>query len=333
MAITENMEFPQLTPREDKAPSVSRLFRRAEELTDEQFDLLAAARSEEALTGEALEELESLLMADPERMVRADSFMKLRLTPFEESWPDMQSSFRSSPGLTVLKRTVIPALLAVAAMIVFVIYGPVVAKLKTAHSGKTAGESVMADAVITGSEKVAVIAEIPASMPIVAVRKATMSRETPAVVERRSTVIQEYAVSAPGTLPSEIRPEIAETADASRTQPLILAHGQKMPGSVAPVVNPALASLSIRHIQIPQAPQEEKNWMLRSISFLASAMTGKEKKIDGYMIASGAITGINSILGWDMELERVSNKRGEPVAVSFSSSLLSFTKPLNKSAR
>jgi hypothetical protein len=32
-----------------------------------------------------------------------------------------------------------------------------------------------------------------------------------------------------------------------------------------------------------------------------------------------------------MELEQVSNKSGEPVAVSFSSSLLTFTKAVNKS--
>jgi hypothetical protein len=32
-----------------------------------------------------------------------------------------------------------------------------------------------------------------------------------------------------------------------------------------------------------------------------------------------------------MELEQVNNKKGDAVAVSFSSSLLSFTKPLNKS--
>ncbi len=71
--------------------------------------------------------------------------------------------------------------------------------------------------------------------------------------------------------------------------------------------------------------------MLRSISFLATAITGKEKEVDGYMIASGCITGLNTILGWDMELQQVSNRAGDPVAVSFSSTLLSFTKPLNKS--
>jgi hypothetical protein len=91
-----------------------------------------------------------------------------------------------------------------------------------------------------------------------------------------------------------------------------------------------MTPINIREIIPSRTMPEEKNWMLRSVSFLASAVTGKEKQIDGYAIASGCITGINTILGWDMELAQVSNKSGEPVAVSFSSSLLSFTKAVNK---
>ncbi|MRR22802.1 hypothetical protein EG830_07450, partial [bacterium] len=95
MAITENTDFPILTPPEDRMPSGSRLFRRPEELTDEQFDLLAAAWSEDALDGEALAELESVFSVSPERMVRAESFRQVRLTPVNESWPGMHSSLRN----------------------------------------------------------------------------------------------------------------------------------------------------------------------------------------------------------------------------------------------
>jgi hypothetical protein len=305
MAITENTDFPVLTPPEDRMPSGSRLFRRPEELSDEQFDLLAAAWSEDALAGDALAELESVFSVSPERRTRAESFRQVRLTPLNESWQEMHSSLRTVPALSAFRRTVIPALLAVAAMIILFIYGPAGAKLKRINNEGTSGIPAMT------------VAEIPASSPVTRV---TAVPEIRAEAEVKS--IPPAEVNIPG-------PE--GTTDIVRVQPLALAYGNAAASPVAPSVNPGLATISIRNIQSSPETNDANNWMLRSISYIASAVTGKEKKIDGYTIASGAVSGINTILGWEMELEQVNNKKGDPVAVSFSSSLLSFTKPLNKS--
>ena len=305
MAITENTDFPVLTPPEDRMPSGSRLFRRPEELSDEQFDLLAAAWSEDALAGDALAELESVFSVSPERRTRAESFRQVRLTPLNESWPGMHSSLRTVPALSAFRRTVVPALLAVAAMIILFIYGPAGAKLKRINNEGTSGIPAMT------------VAEIPASSPVTRV---TAVPEIRAEAEVKS--IPPAEVNIPG-------PE--GTTDIVRVQPLALAYGNAAASPVAPSVNPGLATISIRNIQSSPETNDANNWMLRSISYIASAVTGKEKKIDGYAIASGAVSGINTILGWEMELEQVNNKKGDPVAVSFSSSLLSFTKPLNKS--
>lgn len=306
MAITENTDFPRLTPPGDRMPDGGRLFRRPEELTDEQFDLLAAAWSEDALTGEALEELEAVFSVSNERRNRAESFRHVRLSPLSESWPGMHSSLKQAPGMTALRRTIVPALLAIAAMVILIINGPAGAKLKPINSGETAGVPSMA------------VAEIAASSPIMAVKQSSsVIRPAPEV----AAVARDAAFS---------RETVILTEDV-RVMPLALAYGGEMPPSVAPVKNPVMTAISIRDIQIPQTIQEDRNWMLRSISFLASAVTGKEQSIDGYIIASGAVNGLNTILGWEMELEQVNNRKGETVAVNFSSSLLSFTKPLNKS--
>ncbi|MCK7542278.1 MAG: hypothetical protein MZV63_71085 [Marinilabiliales bacterium] len=53
----------------------------------------------------------------------------------------------------------------------------------------------------------------------------------------------------------------------------------------------------------------------------------EEKNIDGYVVASACVKGINNFLGWEMELEQASNNEGEPVAVNFSSSLISCFSP------
>lgn len=305
MAITENTEFPILTPPEDRMPSGSRLFRRPEELTDEQFDLLAAAWSEDALSGEALAEIESVLSVSTERRNRAESFRQIRLTPMNESWTGMHSSLRTIPSFAAFRRTIIPAVLAVAAMIILFVYGPAGAKLKKIDSGVTSGVPAMT------------VAEIPASSP----------------VTRVTTVPEIRTGSALKSLPAaDMRTPATEgMTEMVHVQPLALDHDIAASLSVALSVNNGLAAVSPKIITQPAETNDAGNWMLRSISYLASAVTGKEKKIDGYAIANGAITGINTILGWDMELEHVNNKKGDAVAVSFSSSLLSFTKPLNKS--
>lgn len=305
MAITENTEFPILTPPEDRMPSGSRLFRRPEELTDEQFDLLAAAWSEDALSGEALAEIESVLSVSTERRNRAESFRQVRLTPMNESWTGMHSSLRTIPSIAVFRRTLIPALLAVAAMIILFIYGPAGAKLKKLNNEETSVTPAMT------------VAEIPASSPLTRV---TAVREISTVAVIKSIPPADVFITGP-----------EGTTDIVRVQPLALAYGNAMASPVAPSVNHDLAAVSLKNIQQPAETNDANNWILRSISYLASAVTGKEKRIDGYALASGAVSGINTILGWQMELEQVNNKKGDAVAVSFSSSLLSFTKPLNKS--
>ena len=364
MAITEDMDSPRLTPPDDRMPSGSSLFRSPAELTDEQFDLLAAAWAEGALSGESLEELESVMAASAERRDRAGSFCNIRLVPCDESWPGMRSAIRLSPVQRRLRRSVIPALLAVAAMVVMIIYGPTVLKLKTINSGKTVTRSTMT------------VAEIQVPPPIVAPEKKPATH-TPSAQVAQTPVAEENALpgllaekNAMQNLPAEenvLRGHFAEVnalqghpaeesalqghfAEANtpqgypaaeiqnpdeitgfvRVQPLALARGYASVPSVAPEIIPAITSINIMDIQPAQTLQEEKNWIIRTISFLASAVAGEEKEIDGYIIANGCINGIKNALGWDMELDLVSNKSGEPVAVTFRSSLLSFIKPLNK---
>ncbi|MDI9533431.1 MAG: hypothetical protein QM238_07245, partial [Bacteroidota bacterium] len=185
MAITEDMDFPRLTPPDDRMPSGSSLFRSPAELTDEQFDLLAAAWAEGALSGESLEELESAMAASADRRDRAGSFCSIRLVPCDESWPGMRSAIRLSPVQRTLRRSVIPTLLAVAAMVSMIIYGPTVLKLKTINSGKTITRSAMT------------VAEIQVPPPIVAPEKKPATH-TPSAQVAQTPVAEENAL--PGLL-------------------------------------------------------------------------------------------------------------------------------------
>lgn len=319
--MTDDMDFPRLTPQGERLPSGGRLFRRAGELTDEQFDLLAAAWSGDALDGEALAEFEEVVSAIPGRRDRAESFRNLHLTPTTESWPGMRSCLRLSPGRVMLHRAVLPVFMAAAVLAALIIMGPAGDKLKTTIST----ENIAGPVALTTAENVAgpvamTTAEIPVSHPIIAAKKAYVPR-TGLRAGREDQV--------PANLPDNLP---AAEVEQVRAMPLVLGYGQAGPSNVAPRAEAGISTLSIKEISTSIIVQEDKNWILRSISYIAGALAGKEKDVNGYMIANGCITGINNALGWEMELEQITNSKGNPVAVNFSSSLLSFKKPLNKNS-
>jgi hypothetical protein len=315
MAITEDMEFPRLTPSGDRLPSGRRLFRKPEELTDEQFDLLAAAWAEEAIDGDALSEAESVMAADNGRRSRAESFRRLRLVPGSEHWPGMRSCLRPDPVSLSFRRAIMPALMA-AAMLALIIAGPASGRLK---SRKSTG-------IATAPPTIAA-AEIPASHPIVVKEIRNEAEANVVMAESRYDEVQEYS---PAEESSQIEGDLSTSSGTGRALPLVLAYNEAAISSLSSGINHQMAPVSMTEITPSPPLSQEKNWMLRGITLIAGAVTGKEKEIDGYAIANSCVSGINNLLGWEMELEKVSNRAGDPVAVSFSSSLLSFTKPLNK---
>ncbi len=347
MAITEDMEFPRLLPSDDRLPSDHRLFRRPEELTDEQFDLLAAAWSEDALDVDTLTEVESVMAADNGRRERAESFRRLRLVAGSECWPGMRSCLRHEPVRVSFRRTFVPALMAAAALLALIIAGPASDRLNSKESpGVVTATADMAAAEIQITRPITVMevigeaesSPLPADSRQPAKEHHSLLADSRQAVaspgSSRATVADEGAISmatmslsANGT---DIPDDLFTSSGTTRTVPLAIAYQEAALSSLSPTISHQMSPVRMTEITPVPALAQEKNWMLRGITLIAGAVTGKEKDIDGYAIASSCVSGINNLLGWEMELEKISNRAGDPVAVSFSSSLLSFTKPLNK---
>ncbi len=302
--MTDNTDFPRLTPSDDRLPSPEKLFRKPEDLTDEQFDLLAAARAEDALAGDSLKEFETMLESFPAKRVRAESFRKVRLTPPDDRWEGKEKMLRKSPMAVTVRRTVLITLAAAAALSAMITLGPSIIRQKPSSTSlQIQGSAVVSEVLIPAASPVTVY------RTEVAVEK---SRGIPVIHERDPHTRTDVAAGPERVLPV--------TADHHPSVPVLMAsadiHG--------------LVPLKRADIVPVLTPEKESNWILRSISFLAGAITKEEKTVDGYMIANACVNGINDILGWDMELEEVKNKSGEQAKVSFSSSLLSFSAPMNK---
>lgn len=304
MAIADDINYPRLTPSDDRLPSPERLFRKAEDLSDEQFDLLAAAWAEDALPDESLEEMETLIASSPEKRVRAESFRKIRLTPPDEIWEGKGKMIRKGPASVTIRRTVIVSLAAAAAIIAIITAGPALLKQKPGATLPQLQESrIMSEALIQAAPPI--IVHVPV--------KSNESTNSASLIPQRKIRLQPDVINEPERImpvmegePSALPPLIA-SADINGLIPL-------KETDIAPVI----------------IPDKESNWIFRGISFIASAITKEEKNIDGYVIANACVSGINDLLGWDMELEQASNEAGEQSKVSFNSSLLSFSAPMNK---
>jgi len=302
--MTDNIDFPRLTPSDDRLPSSEKLIRKPEDLTGEQFDLLAAAWVGNALNSESLKEFETLLASFPEKRVHAESFRKIRLTPLNDRWEGKERMIRKSPTAVTVRRTVLITLAAAAVLAGMITLGPSIFKQNPAATLQQFHESAVVSEVL-----------IPAASPITVYRpeEAVKTRQGFAVIHERDLRTHTEIV----TEPERILPV---TADRHPSVPVLTASAD-MSG---------LIPLDLVDIVPVSIPEKEANWILRSISFLAGAITKEKKTVDGYMIANACVNGINDILGWDMELEEVKNKSGEQAKVNFNSSLLSFSAPMNK---
>lgn len=328
--MTDDSDFPRLTPPDEKFPAHDGLLRKPEELTDEQFDLLAAAWSEEALSGDQLSELEEAMTAIPSRRMRAESFRGVRLAPFDDKWAGRNRLLRQSPATRVINRTLVVTLLSAAAVVAFIIAGPAIKnRISDVRSGALSEGAAMSEALIPEAYPVIIpdyVKAEPGGMHL------TAETEKPAAAPRNAetempAVIRQTAMTEPKMITTN-----SGTDELARALPLPLATNAVSPVMIASAITSDLRTVQMADIIPTPAQDKADNWIIRGLSLLAKSVTKEEKKIDGYFVASACVNGINNVLGWEMQLEQANNKSGKPVTVNFSSSLLSFSAPVNKNS-
>mgnify|MGYP006919272820 CR=1 FL=1 len=128
-------------------------------------------------------------------------------------------------------------------------------------------------------------------------------------------------VNAAEAFPAE-RERVIVLADAISEQPRFENRPGLSPVKQAPV------SYAVSTIQT-QAPGKE-NWMVKGISNVASLVAGIRKPETTFDIAHQGITEINKLLGWNMQLQKVSAADGEKSIITFRSDLVGFSKPVKK---
>ena len=314
MAMNDDTDYPRLTPPDDRYPSPGNLFRTTGDLADDQFDIIAAGWSEDALPDDSLEEMEALFASDPRKRAYAENFRQLRLRPYDEKWTGLHSLMRPTPTAKIIRRILIPALMAAAVILSFLVLGPFTDKQTSVTSPVSSPEVAMAPEPV---EAAPAVAKEMMPEPELSVNKTSLAE-----IKITSVTAGKEELPLPDREQTVKIPPLAVTARAEK--PVIKAgiDSRELP---AVKLNEIPASLNI--------PEEEENWLMRGIAGLSKTMKKEKTPVDGYVIARSCIKGINSVFGSDMELEKIVSAAGDTVAVSFNSSLLSFSAPVRKSSQ
>lgn len=306
MAVNDDTDYPRLTPPDDRYPSQGNLFRSANDLTDDQFDLLAAAWSENALPDDSLAEMEALFVSSPVKKAYAGKFGQLHLSPLDDEWKGKNALQRTTPAAKIIRRTYLVTLTAAAVAVVLLTLKPFAEKQPAIPAPFSSPEVAMAPEAI---ETAPLVVKEEISEPAVTVTKTALKsekKELPASKREQIVKITPLTVSA-------------------RTETPVITAGIDARKLLAVKLNEIPAS--------PKIPEREENWIMKSIAGLSKAIKKENQPVDGYTFAKSCINGINSIFGSEMELEKVISKNGETVGVTFNSSLLSFSTPVRKSSQ
>ncbi len=306
MAINDDTDYPRLTPPDDRYPSPGDLFRSANDLTDDQFDLLAAAWAENTLPDDSLAEMEALFASSPAKKAYAENFRQLRLRPYNDEWKGKNALLRTTPAAKIIRRAYLVTLAAAAVVAVLLTLKPIAEKQPAIPAPVSSPEVAVAPEVI---EKAPLVVKEEIPEHIAAVTKTAVSSEK----NNLQAAEQEQTV--------KITPV---TVNALTETPVIIAgiDTRQLP--------------AVKLNEIPESvniPEEEENWLSKGIAGLSKTLKREKTPVDGFVIAKSCIKGINSVFGSNMELEKIVSAEGDTVAVSFNSSLLSFSAPARKSSQ
>lgn len=302
--MNDDIIYPHLTPLNDRYPSHGELYRSSGDLTAEQFDLLAAAWAESALSDEGLTEIEALFASDKSKETYAGSFRQLRLIPCDDRLEGLNGLLQTTPAIRNIRRVFIIALASAAIFFTLFTLKPLVNKQVTLTAPVTLPEvAVISDAVEPAAHDISNKME-----------EAVSASTTPAVKEKSKALYP------------------PDRESTTRISPVTMIAAAETPVLISGITSRELRPVSFNVITAAPDIPDDENWIIRGISRLSKTPAKERKPIDAYVVASAFIKGINGVLGSEMALDKTLNKKGELVAVSFSSSLLSIKAPVKKNS-
>jgi hypothetical protein len=317
---------------EKKYPYRSRLLKSYSDLSEEQFEYMCIAYAEGDLTEEQQEELEAVVNRDEKRRAIYNLYKGLRLPAEEIPYPLKNRLKKTTPFIRITRvATVVMAAAASVAILVIA--------LNNNGNDNAPGPSTVVTASVSETEiPSSTITESPfvsetETFPVNQTETVSVRDEETPIIGTTAPVVTAKSVQEPVRIAEALMAEEEPESTRAYERTII------MPPAGEPAViliagnfsTPGLAEIYTTAPVEYQGPLTLRDYL--AIAF-RERILGEEipdrSPIKAYEIASAGVTGVNKLLGWEMDIEFINEEKGEPDAVMFSSRLIKFQSPVKK---
>jgi|WetSurMetagenome_2_1015567.scaffolds.fasta_scaffold58234_2 hypothetical protein len=310
----ENMEKNltiRLQPVQDCSGLEEGLFKSFSDLEENQIMLLAAAYAEGDLTAEEKAEFNEIVKAASDKNILVPDFKNIKLRPLDDRLKHKNRLLKTTPVALTIRKGLVYSLAAAAVIILFVISSPFSPKVVNNINPATyiAGTGQNSSGISENNKKLHEINIQPAISARRQEYKQPEIKQTALSTINTDTDVKNYEgiIDLSGTVVLLPRVAFSEKIDHIR--------------SAAPVNN---------LVAVKEDPKNPGNWMVKGISSALSALINIRKPESSFDVANQSIKEINKLLGWNMQLQKLSAADGESEIIKFRSDLVGFSTPVKK---
>lgn len=311
-------DMPSLVASTESFPHKSRLRRSYSDLSDDQFEHLCIASLEGDLSHEQEAELNAIIETDPARSELYNTYKRLRIEPATVIYKAKSSLKRRTPAGRVIRLTTI-TLSAAATLALFI----TAVTWFNNSSERDISPTIAATSSEVNSERV----PTPAVREIqeVVTEKAQAIIEKPVIVRTSAPTLPVLAYNE--TVTNEPDRQVLERA----AMPPPVSGGEAKVILTSATPSGKLADVLYNEVIPYHGPISLKEHLAMNFR---EKILGEEvpdiSPIKAYEIASAGITGINKLLGWEMDFEVKKERSGEVNTLAFNSRLINFETPVKK---
>ncbi len=321
----EGLNSINLQPNATKFKDKELLFKSSLDLTPSQFEYLCVAYLENDLSAEQRNEVKEITENDPGKRKTFELIQNIKLAPAAISFKNKNKLFKRTPLQKTIRLSIIGFSAAAAIAIMIMIYFTI------PYNPSDNIDNIATNIVVDNKHKNTEINNIPeriVSENIPALSSGKRAKQPP-VIKQMNYAMKESESNATSSVDSSvINTRVSESAYIKVTFRADIGLG------AAVISNTLIKSKAT--VTVPEI-EDERGRLSRFIAKTFREKILKEKSsadtpLRGYEIAEAGVTGLNKLLGWEMELDMNNYENGEPTSVYFSSKMLKFNAPVKKTA-
>jgi len=330
--------MPSLVASSESFPHKSRLRKSYSDLSADQFEYLCIASLEGDLDNDQIEELNFIISSDPEKAAVYNTYKMLRMEPATVTFKAKGSLKKTTPAGRVIRMGMITlsAAASLALLITAITWFNNSAErviTSTLAAGSETGDERDITPAVTeireaGSDREEIDAAPEKDTSTHEQSKTTQKqpiRELPSIVKSPPKAMTLLALNEPVT------EEAYQPAPERSAMPAPVSGSEVMMVLASAVPSSKLADVLNSDIIPYHGPISLKEHLAMNFR---EKILGEEvpdiSPIKAYEIASAGITGINKLLGWEINFEVKKETSGEVNALAFNSRLINFETPVKK---